>query len=199
MKKMANRSRSRHRTVSSDSNLASSEISREKNHDSGMVQNSYISSVDVIQALKRLDNRSVPKPEKFDSSSGYSFKQFLATFEEYCSHTYRGSSSLWVSEMGRFLTGEMLSAYEALKVAGDDYEVVKRKLLRWRKDSKETYEINSRDRFAHAKKEHDETYRLYAARLEKLFRLAYPSRSVMTSNTLRRKYFNSVPKGFRKQ
>lgn len=47
-----------------------------------------------ISALSNFDHRTVPKPDKYDSSSGQSFRSFLQYFEEYCSNTFRGSSSL---------------------------------------------------------------------------------------------------------
>lgn len=198
-RKERKRSHQTHNTYSDSSESSAEESSgeRQPKYESG--RRGYISGKMVVQALQQLDHRSVPKPEKFDLSAGCSFKHFLSAFEEYCSHTFRGSSSLWVSELGRFLSGEMLGAYEVLKVAGDDYRTIKKKLLGYVKDSRETYEINAKERFAQAKKGHEETYRLYGARLEKLFRVAYPHRRIGSSTTLKRKFLSSVPKGFRKQ
>lgn len=158
-----------------------------------------MSAESVIRALARLDNRSVPKPEIFDSESGQSFVQFLQMFEEYCRHTFRGSSSLWIGELGRLLRGDMKSAFDALKVPGDGYRSLKEKLLKWKKDTHELYENTTKSRFTKAIMRSDESLRLYAARLEKAFRLAHCSRDVETSKALRRKYFDSVPDSFRKQ
>lgn len=158
-----------------------------------------VSTSGILQALRRLDNRVIPQPEKFDVSSGNSFEQFLISFETYSRETFRGDSSLWVGELGRFLVGEMLSAYEVLKVSGDSYRVLKKKLLRWNLDCKEAHDLMTRSRFTKAKKQSTESFRLYAARLEKAFRLSYPSRAVESSNTLRKKYIDTVPKFFQKQ
>lgn len=141
----------------------------------------------------------VPKPEVFESESGQSFDQFLRTFEEYCRHTFRGSSSLWIGELGRLLFGDMKGAFDALKVPGDGYESLKVKLMKWRQDTHEVHEESTKRRFTKAFMRSGESLRLYAARLEKAFRLAYPSRSVETSKTLRRKYLDSVPNHFSKQ
>jgi hypothetical protein len=84
----------------------------------------------ILRGLARLDNRSVPKPEMFDSSSGQPFAQFLATFEDYCTHNFRGSSSLWIGELGKLLSGDTLRTFNALKVPGDGYETLKSKLLK---------------------------------------------------------------------
>lgn len=158
-----------------------------------------VSTKQLVLALNRLDQRLVPKPDTFDSTTGQSFDIFLKSFEEYCTNTFRGSSSLWVSELGRFLKGEMLSAYNSLKVPGDSYKTVVGKLRKWRRDSRESYQTEARQRFAKSKMLPGEGFRLYAARLEKTYRLAYPRRDVETSRTLREKFLETIPKSFRKQ
>ena len=158
-----------------------------------------LSHEDLLRAISRLDMRSVPKPGVYDSSTGQSFRQFLHTFEEYCQNTFRGSSSLWIGELGRFLKGEMLQAFNALQVSGDSYDTIKRKLLQWQKDSKESFEANAKEKFATATKLPTESLRLYAARLEKSFRLAFPRRQTEQSATLRDKYFKSIPLEFQLQ
>ena len=160
---------------------------------------SILSAEQIAQLMSKFDNRTVPKPEQYDASSGQSFRDFLALFEEYCQHTYRGSSSLWVGELGRFLTGEMYKAFVSLKVPGDSYESIKSKLIKWRKDSHEAYDITKRSRFTNARVEPGESLRLYATRLEKTFRIAFPSHSVQKSKTLRDKFMASIPDSFRKQ
>lgn len=154
----------------------------------------------VLQALSRLDNRSVPKPERFDSRSGQDFNQYLRTFEEYCQFTFRGGSTLWIGELGRLLEDddEMHSVFEALKVPGDTYASLKQKLLRWRQDTWEVLEAQTKSRFTKSYMQPGETLRLYAAKLEKSFRLAYPQRNIEHSRTLRQKYSDTVPRSFAK-
>ena len=195
---LSGRSESSHEHSGSDANSVSSE-EQVPVHRRARGRRSRSSSTDVWRAISRLDTRGVPKPAVYDSASGQSFSQFLATFEEYCSHTFRGSRDLWVGELGRFLHGEMLHAFKALQIAGDSYDSVKHKLLQWRRDSKESYEASSKERFTSASPYSRESLRLYAARLEKYFRLAYPNRSIETSSTLRRKFFQSVPSRFQSQ
>ena len=50
---------------------------------------------DLVSALARLDNRSVPRPEVFDLDSGRPFDSFLKDFESYCSGTFTGDQSWW--------------------------------------------------------------------------------------------------------
>ena len=174
---------------------------RHKNHSPNKPQSrdEVVSSNDLVHALNRLDHRSVPKPDVFDSTSGQPFELFLQTFEEYCSNNFRGSTLLWVSELGRFLSGDMLSAYSSLRVPGESYSTLIGKLCKWRRDSKEAYQTNLRHRFTKAKMLPNEGYRLYAARLEKSYRIAYPRRTIEYSRTLRQKFFDTVPRAFRKQ
>ena len=157
-----------------------------------------LSPDDILSLLQRLDTQTIPKPEVFNSTSGESFELFLQQFEEYCSHTFKGSSSLWISELGRFLQGEMQSALQSLRVPGDSYDTVKANLLKWRHDTKDVIETETRDRFNHFQMNRGESLRLFAARLEHAFRLAYPRRNPETGKTLRQKYFETVPSDFAK-
>jgi hypothetical protein len=152
----------------------------------------------LAEALSRLDNRQVPRPQEFDLSSGQSFEFFLSTFEEYCNNTFRGSSSLWSVELGRFLKGSLKEAYDAFFIPGEAYLSLKAKMIQWCKDSSESISRSKRKRFEKAKIQLGESQRLYAARLEREFRLAYPHKNSMNSTALRRKFLESSSKAFRK-
>lgn len=152
----------------------------------------------VLLALSRLDNRIAPKPAAFDSNSGQSFESWLQEFEEFCQVTYRGSSARWIGEMGNLLHGDMHLAFDALRVPGDSYQSLTAKLVKWRKDTAEVLEAQTKSRFTKCQMQTGETLRLYAARLEKYFRLAYPQRDIEKSKTLRKKYCNTVPQSFAK-
>jgi len=185
------------RKTGSDTSDTSSLIT---SHSKQTPDSSALLSMDqLLQLMKRLDNRTVPRPEKFDSASGNNFNDFLRVFEDYCSGAFRGSTMLWVGELGRLLEGDMLDAFNALRMAGDDYHDIKAKLVKWQKDSKEVRSSTIRNKFTKAEPMSGESMRLYAARLEKSFRLAYPRRSVQKSKTLRDKYLHTVPRSFHKQ
>jgi hypothetical protein len=153
----------------------------------------------LLEVLSRMDSRTVPKPDKFDMVTGQSFTDFLVSFEEYCSNTFRGSSSLWVSELGRFLSGTIHDAYLAVRTPNDSFNSIKRKLTKWCSDTQEVTEKDTRRRFERAKMQPQDSFRLYAAQLEKAFTLAHPSRDVENSGSLRRKFMETVPRAFRKQ
>ena len=152
----------------------------------------------LSQFFSRMDNRTMPKPEKYDLASGQPLKEFLSTFEEYCLNNYRGSKSLWTSELERFLEGSIHEAYLVLRVPGDSYSSIKKKLVKWCKDSQDVIRKDTLRKFEKAQFKPQESLRLYAARLERAFRLAYPSRNVEKSKTLRHKFMLTVPKTFRK-
>lgn len=154
---------------------------------------------DMMQIFKRLDTRTVPKPEKFDLNSGQSVSAFLNIFEEYCENTFRGSPNLWIGELGRFLSGEIKVALEAIKTPGDTYTSLKNKLTRWVDNKSELLKNDGKTRFRNASMNAGESFSLYAARLENLFKAAYPNRTPDSNLTLRNKYFETVPDQFRTQ
>lgn len=158
-----------------------------------------LSMTQMMQVLSRLDTRTVPKPENFDLSSGQRFTEFLLIFEEYCGNTFRGSSARWIGELGRFLTGDVKVAMEAIKVPGETYETLKHKLTRWVESRAELLKVDCKARFRDAVMKPGESLTLCAARLENLFQQAYPSRSVEGNATLRTKYFSIVPDQIRSQ
>lgn len=152
----------------------------------------------ALENLK-LDMRTVPAPEPYDRSSGQSFSSFLRLFEDYCQHSFKGSESLWVAELGRYLAGDMYQAYISHKSPDDSYLEVKTKLLKWYSESKSRREAGSKARFSRASMGGDESVRLYAARLENLFRRAFPGGKVESSKTLLDKFLKSIPRKYRKQ
>ena len=158
-----------------------------------------VSVEDLLGVLQRLDSRSVPKPDTFDLSSGLPISEFIHTFEEYCRGTFRGSSSLWVGELGRMLTGDVRIALDAMKAPGDSYEMLKGKLIRWVDSRQELLQSEVKLKFKTAEMKPQESNSLYAARLENYFHAAYPRRLAENNKTLRMKYFDSVPETFKKQ
>ena len=153
----------------------------------------------LLQILSHLDTRSVPKPEKFDMASGQLFSDFIALFEEYCTHTFRGSTTLWVPELGRLLSGNILDAFSTLRVPGESYESIRDKLQRWCDDSQEDMDVKARKRFERYSMQPGDSLRMHAVKLERLFRGAYPMRDPERSKTLRKRYMATLPKGVAKQ
>lgn len=152
-----------------------------------------ILSQTLIDAIAQIDGRRAPKPEEFDLSSGRSFQSFLMSFEEYCSHTFKGSSSLWSSELKLFLKGTILQAFEALHAPGEPYGDLKKRLLQFSDESQELIDRANRKKFEQITMRSREPLRLYAARIERDFRLAHPRKRVNVSSTLTNKFLETVP------
>lgn len=152
----------------------------------------------LIDAIAQIDGRRAPKPEDFDLSSGRSFRSFLKSFEEYCGHTFKGSSSLWSSELKPFLKGSILQAFEALHVPGESYGDIKDRLLQFCDESQELVNRANRRKFEQITMRNRESLRLYAARMERDFRLAHPRKRVNVSSTLTNKFLETVPSSVKK-
>ena len=159
------------------------------------------SSVDqqMIEALNRLDSRISPKPEAFDILSGQSMHKFFSDFESYCSSKFNCDEDGFVPELGRNLTGEAHNVYYAVRGPNDSYRDVKSKMLKWFEESKSLRKSNKFNVFKDAVMTDNESLYVYGARLEKLFRAAFPRKIVERSETLRQKYICSVPRIFRQQ
>ena len=161
--------------------------------------NTSVTIDDLVHALGRLDNKPSPPPEIFDTGSGQSFQNFLKDFEEFADRKFGGQRGKWGTELRQFLKGEPLAAFEALRIPGEDYDSLKDKLTDWLASSQDKLEHDAKRRFSEARREGDERVRLFAARLEKLFRLAYPRRSTDANKTLREKFVDTAPGRFREQ
>ena len=96
--------------------------------------------------------------------------------------------------MGRFLSGKIREAFEAIYLPGESYIKLKTKLLSWVEDSMEDLSRRNKKRFECMKWKSGELLRLFAARLERSFSLAYPSKRPESSSTLQRKFLKSVPR-----
>lgn len=147
--------------------------------------------------LSRFDNRTMIKPEKYEMSSGQPLKDFLRVFERYCTNAFKESSDMWPTELGRFLSGPIHDAYKVLKIPGESYESLKKKLIKWCNDSRYVLKEDTLKQFERAKCGSGEPIRIYAARLERAFMMAHPNKSIDTNQTLMRKFMESIPKAFK--
>ena len=185
-----------------DRNVRSDSVpSRDADHGdcSGAGAVTSINLDSVLQALSRLDGRTVPRPEQYNYVSGQGFSHFITSFEEYCNHNFRGCNTLWLGELARLLTGEMREVFDSVRVPGDTYDDVKEKLMTWTRSQEEVYEQQTKGRFSGASMKGGENVSRYGIRLESLFRVAYPNRNVQSSKTLKKKYMATVPSDFNQQ
>ena len=153
----------------------------------------------LLEVLTKIDNRRAPMPAQFSLESGRSFGGFLTSFEEYCHNTFKGSRSLWTSELGQFLDGSIKQFYMVLNGPDEDYDEIKKKLIRWSDDSRENVQRAKRRKFEKIRMNQGESLRLYGARMEREFKLAHPKKRISSSRTLQEKFLETTPSSFRKQ
>ena len=126
-----------------------------------------------------LGRKETPKPEPYDLASGRSFSKFLESFEAYCGARYsRQKQSLWTPELGRFLKGEALMAFNAFGGPEKSYRKMKNSLQTWYLEAKDRASASRRSQYRDARINQGECYRIFATRLENLYRTAYPQKSV---------------------
>ena len=148
----------------------------------------------LAKALAKLDSRKVPEQEKFDEKSGEDLRDYLFKFESYCRDNFRGDSRFWIGELRRNLSGKILDAFESMKTVNTTYEELKDQLLVYYDDMKELRKEKNRLAFKNAQHKRGESLYLFSARLEKMFKVAYPKHQVSTSKTLQQKFLASIPK-----
>ena len=85
---------------------------------------------------RKLDNRTVPKLEKYQEESGLELAQYIARFEEYYQDNYKGQKYHWIGELEDRLTGQALIGLRTIRQVDDTYEMTKNKLLQWYEEKK---------------------------------------------------------------
>ena len=184
---------------SADSSLASSDLVLRKPGTSRRARNgNNPEHGKVHRFLSQFDTRQVPSFGEFEEDSGEKLTAYLRKFESYCENNFKGDRDTWIPELQKRLTGNCLQAFRSLRNNNDSYDVAKEKLCNWYSDLKDIRKEKYKQEFRKAKCPKEESMFLFSSRLSSLFRLAYPSRRIDNSRTLREKYVNAVPSDFRK-
>lgn len=144
--------------------------------------------------FSKLDNRKVPELEAYIEDNGLDLEEYLERFEDYFKENYKGSSYLWLGELEGKLKGRTLEGYKSVKLSDDSFPAVKKKLIKWYRDEKESRKKISRKNFEKAKMKSNESTLMYSNRLLQLFKIAYPKKIYNTSELLRTKFTNTVSK-----
>ena len=84
-----------------------------------------------------------------------------------------------------------------MRDVNDTYLDVKEKLINWHKDMKDLRKKKNREVFDKAKYINGESYYLFSARLQRLYKNAYPKHKIETSSLLRDKFLKTVPKSIK--
>lgn len=151
-----------------------------------------------VKIMSKFDSRLVPSLEKFSETSGQQLSDYLIRFENYCEISFKGDRNFWVPELERHLQDKTLEAMLAVQDVNDTYQSIKSKLLEWYNDFSEIRKKKNKRVFETASYQPGESLSLYCARLEKLFKIAHPSKGVQFSQTLLDKYRDTLPRKHRK-
>lgn len=157
------------------------------------------SEEDMVHSLARLDMRSAMPFDTFNDEMGQDLRKYLQRFEKHCRANFRDGTDSWVGHLERCLTGKTLKAFQSIRHADDSYEEVKEKFLEWHMDMEDMRKEKNKLDFKRAKIQQQESMHLFAHRMMRLYKRAYPSRKTSSSKTLREKYIDEVPKSFRRE
>ena len=125
--------------------------------------------------------------------SGRSFTRFLSFFESYCESKYgRYHIDMWTPELGRLIEGEIKDVYLAQGGPDTKYREMKRNLETWYSEAKDRISSSRRSQYRNAKIQSGESLKIYATRLEHLFRMAYPRRE-LDGKDLKRQLLMTIP------
>ena len=143
--------------------------------------------------LRKMDNRQVPKLEKYREEAGMSLLKYLDKFERYCLENFRGSEDFWASELESHLEGTILNTYQHLKDQDDDYYDIKDKLVEYYQEDAYQRKRRYKRKFRKARPESGESLYLFSIRLAKIFRLLYPKKFDKNTKKLVRQFKRVIP------
>ena len=141
-------------------------------------------------------SREVVAPVPFGGQDGGSLKRFLSDFERYFKQKYSGTDRQCSRLLGDFLAGPAKRAYEALGGTAGRYSKTKPKLLKWYESERINQRRTAEEAFDHSAMEDEESLTIYALRLERLARIAFPNTRREQERQLCRKFWKSAPRHF---
>jgi hypothetical protein len=154
---------------------------------------------DLISVLKRISYpKDVVNPGVFDGEEGNSLKTFLTEYEDYFTIKYDGTELQKSKQLEQFLGGRAKQAFDAMGGSKLKYYKLKPKLLTWYKSEKSSLRAHSEAEFEKAKMHQGDTFQIYALRLERLAREAFPDSKREQERQLCKKMWKSAPRSFYK-
>ena len=169
--------------------------SSDDSYSDGDSDNDY-SSVGRSRNRGKVFYKDVVEPEKFSLSSACSVKTFLNDFERYFHTKYAGNQRDCCRELGRFLVGEVKSAYDALGGPQVKYSEIEIGLVKWYKKQQVGKQHVRRAELRSATMNSGETFTLYCMRLQELAVRAFPGDEYEAAKELKRRVLATVPQWF---
>ena len=134
---------------------------------------------DDLARLARLMQRprEAPKPEVYSLELGHSLRAFLRSFKSYCTSRYgHATKEDWTPELGRLLTGELKSVFDVVGGFERPYPAMAHELKEYVSRQGTRIAAERHHGFQEALQLPEESLRMYALRLERLFVKAFPKR-----------------------
>ena len=142
--------------------------------------------------------REVVQPQPFSMDGNISLGKFLDKFERYFKSKFDGNQRDCTQELGRFISGELKQAYDALGGAQRKYRDMKAALLQWSKAQGLGKTRRWKTELQQAGMKRDETLKLYCMRLEEVAQRAYPSDRKECVKQLKNVFVKTAPSEFLK-
>jgi hypothetical protein len=140
----------------------------------------------------------MPPMQKFDETSGQDLKKYLRRFEAYCRDNFRGDRDAWADVLQKHLQGRSHETFRSLRGIDDSYDEVRQKLIDWFDEMGEVRHERNKAVFKRARPEPNEAMHTFSNCLQRFYRIAYPSRRIDLSRSLREKYIQTIPREFQK-
>ena len=143
--------------------------------------------------------REVVQPEQFRMDGSISLGRFLDKFERYFKNKFDGNQRDCTQELGKFISGELRQAYDALGGPQRKYRDMKASLLQWIKAQGLGKTRRWKTELQQAVMRKDETIKLYCMRLEEVAQRAYPGDRKECARQLKSIFVKTAPIEFLKQ
>jgi hypothetical protein len=141
--------------------------------------------------------RDVVMPGRFDGSDGSSLRKFLDEFDAYFTAKFKGTDRQRAKELGRFLCGPARRAYDAMDGTNVRYRELRPRLLEWYRGERISSQRQAEDEFERAHLQQGDSLAIFALRMERIVRRAYPDSVREQERRLVRKFWTASPPCFR--
>ena len=129
----------------------------------------------LTQIVGKPKNSKAVPPAKYNPDKDQDLYVFFKEFEEYCTILYPSQKPDWLRLLGSYLLSSYLDLYHQLKENGGDYESVKAELFEWYRHDLIIKNERAVADYLSAQLLPKETVPIFAIRLLKLAKKAYPA------------------------
>jgi hypothetical protein len=173
-----------------------SDSSCESIYDSRSSNSDYDSSSNRNYHRGYVHPKKVVTPKSFDMMGRQSLKQFLDKYERYFKAEFRGDQRDCTQELSKFISGDLLDAYDALGGAERKYNDMKIELLRWYKTQMLGGTRRWKQDLSQCSLKPGDSLKLFGMRLQEIAQRAYPNDERECVKQLLKKFVNSAPAWF---